>query len=139
MDQEAARLQAILTQAREDAQLTGVDVGLRIEPRGYGFLRYNTRTGQWLAVTDDPMLRQRSLPAGLNIGLLLEGRSIDLNPTTSSSVPDPLQPHVVVQASGDLAPFDIVFTRDGTAEVRRLTGTVDGKFEIHDDARQQVH
>jgi len=43
MDQEARRLVAVLTQARDDAMLEGRDVGLRIDARGYDFLRYDGR------------------------------------------------------------------------------------------------
>jgi len=46
-------------------------------------------------------------------------------------------PQVVVQASGDLVPFDIVLRRDGTTEERRVSGTIEGKVEIHDDARER--
>ena len=38
MDQEAARLRAVLMQVRDDAILQGQDVGLRIDARGYDFL-----------------------------------------------------------------------------------------------------
>jgi len=136
MDQEAARLQAILTQARDDAMLTGTDVGLRIDRKGYDFLSYETRSGLWQVVSDDQLLRARTLPEGLNAGLRLEGRDIELKMRSAATAADPIAPQIVVQASGDLAPFDIIFTRDGTTESRRLNGSVNGKFEIHDDARE---
>jgi len=47
MEQEARRLQAVLTQAREDAMLEGRDVGLRVDARGYDFLRYDNRVDAW--------------------------------------------------------------------------------------------
>jgi len=40
---------------------------------------------------------------------------------------------VILQASGDLVPFDIVFARDGTDELRRVSGTLEGRIELHDD------
>jgi len=47
MDQEAKRLAAVLTQAREEAMLQGRDVGLRIDARGYDFLLYDGRNERW--------------------------------------------------------------------------------------------
>jgi hypothetical protein len=64
MDQEARRLQAVLTQAREDAMLEGRDVGLRVDSSGYDFLRYDGRVDRWDLVADDPLLRERKA-AGL--------------------------------------------------------------------------
>ena len=43
MQQEAERLQAILTQVREDAMLQGRDIGLRVDQHSYDFLDYDAR------------------------------------------------------------------------------------------------
>jgi general secretion pathway protein H len=142
MDKEAARLQAILLQSREDAMLVGTDVGMRVDLHGYDFLRYDSRKDLWQPVTDDPMLRPRALPAGMTARLRLEGRDVALKkPDEKTNLladgEAPVQPQVVVQASGDLAPFDVVLQRDGTQEERRIAGTVDGKIEVHDDARER--
>ena len=131
MDQEAARLGAVLGQVREDAMMQGQDVGFRVDASGYDFLRYDSRNDRWLPVTDDPLLRERSLPAGLVTSLVLESREVQLKPRKQEDAPDaPLSPQVVVQASGDLVPFEIVFRREGTEEVRRVTGAVDGTIQI---------
>jgi general secretion pathway protein H len=134
MDQEAARLSAVLGQVREDAMMQGQDVGFRVDATGYDFLRYDSRNDRWLPVTDDPLLRERSLPAGLVTSLVLESREVQLKPRKQDNAPDaPLSPQVVVQASGDLVPFEIVFRREGTEEVRRVTGTVEGTIQVQKD------
>lgn len=137
MQQEAERLKAVLSQVREDAMLLGTDVGLRIDPRGYDFLRYDTRRETWQLVTDDKLLRERSLPEGLTAALRLEGRDVQLKMRGAATTDQPLLPQVVVQAAGDLSPFDVVLTRDGTQESRRISGAVDGSIEVRDDAREQ--
>jgi len=142
MDQETARLQAILVQSREDAMLLGTDVGLRVDARGYDFLRYDSRREIWQTVTDDPMLRARTLPDGMTAELRLEGRDLVLKDRVPSAGlladgEQPVLPQVVVQASGDLVPFDIVLKRDGTEEERRIAGTLEGRIEIHNDARER--
>ena len=41
-----------------------------------------------------------------------------------------------MQASGDLVPFELRLTRDGTEEVRRVVGTESGQVSVEDaDAR----
>lgn len=141
MDQEAARLQAILVQSREDAMLVGTDVGVRIDPRGYDFLRYDSRKELWQPVTDDPMLRPRALPEGLTAQLRIDGREVVFRQPESTSLLEeaepPAEPQLVVQASGDLVPFDVVLRRDGTTEERRVAGTAEGRIEVHDDARER--
>jgi hypothetical protein len=88
------------------------------------------------------MLRPRGLPAGLTLQLRLEGRDVVFKKDNAEQSllkeGEPLvQPQIVVQASGDLVPFDIYLRRDGTTEERRITGTLEGKIEIHDDARER--
>ncbi len=138
MDQEASRLRAVLIQVREDAMLQGQDVGLRIDARGYDFLRYDTRNERWLIVSDDPLLRERVLPDGLVAALSIESRDVKLPVRAAPTGTDQYSPQVVVQASGDLVPFEVILTRDGTAESRRITGAVDGSVSVQkNDERTQ--
>ena len=139
MDQEARRLVAVLTQARDDAMLEGRDVGLRIDARGYDFLRYDGRVEQWDLVSDDPLLRERTLPDGLEASLRLESRQVRLPVRTAPTERERAQPQVVVMASGDLVPFEMRLERAGTQEIRAIVGSADGKLEIlsNDDVRRR--
>jgi general secretion pathway protein H len=139
MDQEAKRLVAVLTQARDDAMLEGRDVGLRIDARGYDFLRYDGRVEQWDLVSDDPLLRERTLPDGLEASLRLESRLVRLPMRTAPTERQRAQPQVVVMASGDLVPFEVRLERAGTQEIRAIVGSADGKLEIlaNDDVRRR--
>jgi general secretion pathway protein H len=128
MDQESARLAAVLGQAREEAMLQGRDLGLRLDARGYDFLRYDSRTERWVMISDDPLLRERGLPDGVGLELRLESRNVTLKARTAPTEPQPASPQVVVQASGDLVPFEIVLRREGTDEVRRVAGSADGRI-----------
>ena len=137
LDEEAQRLQALLAQAREESMLDGRDVGVRVDRQGYDFLRYNGRVVEgrvvgWEPVVDDPLLRERALPEGLTAMLRLEAREIELEPRTAPTEDEPAQPHILVMASGDVVPFDLLLRRDGSDEIRRVSGTADGTFEVHD-------
>ena len=158
MDQEAERLVAVLSEAREDALLHGRDLGLRVDARGYDWLKYDTRTDRWIPIDDDIVLRPRSLPEGVQLALLVESRPVTLEPrgstppaavstaasgaagalATSKDAADrdervALRPQVGVQASGDLVPFELRLTRDGTEELRRVVGTEAGQVSVEDD------
>jgi general secretion pathway protein H len=139
MDQEARRLVAVLTQARDDAMLEGRDVGLRIDSRGYDFLRYDGRVERWDLVSEDPLLRERTLPDGLEASLRLESRQVRLPVRTAPTERERAQPQVVVMASGDLVPFEVRLERAGTQEIRAIIGSADGKLEIlaNDDVRRR--
>jgi general secretion pathway protein H len=137
MQQEAARLQAILLQTREDAVLQSRDIGMRLDETGYEFLAYDGRVERWQAVGDDPLLRARALPDGLRLALRLEDRNVQLKPRAAATEKDPVLPQIVLQASGDVVPFDLLLARDGTDEQRRVSGTLEGKIEVHDDVREK--
>ncbi len=136
MDQEARRIQAVLTQAREDAMLEGRDVGFRLDARGYDFLRFDTRTERWETVADDPLLRERTLPDGLEAALYMEARQVQLPSRSEPTERTSANPQVVVMASGDLIPFEIRLARAGTAEVRRIEGRLEGAIEIVSEDEQ---
>jgi general secretion pathway protein H len=136
MQQEAERLQAILVQAQEDAMLQSRDLGLRLDPTGFEFLEYDGRTERWRTVLGDSLLRERALPPGVLVRLRLEDRDVQLKPREPATESEAIYPHVVLQASGELVPFDVIFSREGTDEQRRVSGTVEGRIELHDDARE---
>jgi general secretion pathway protein H len=137
MDQEVRRLQAVLNQAREEAQIEGRDVGMRFDADGYDFLDYDGRNARWLPVADDPLLRPRRLPAGVTLVLRMESREVKLDPRTPPTDAKPAQPQLLVQASGDLEPFELSLHRAGTDAEARVIGLADGtiKVEVADDAR----
>jgi general secretion pathway protein H len=139
MDQEAKRLVAVLAQARDDAMLEGRDVGLRVDSRGYDFMLYDGRVEQWDLASDDPLLRERTLPDGLEASLRLESRSVRLPVRMPPTERERPQPQVVLMASGDLVPFEVRLERAGTREVRAVVGNADGKLEIlaNDDVRNR--
>jgi general secretion pathway protein H len=137
MQQEAERLQAILVQAREDATLQSRDLGLRLDETSLEFLEYDGRTERWRTVLGDPLLRERTLPDGLRLRLRVEDRDVQLKPRQPETERDPIYPQVILQASGDLVPFDVLFARDGTNEQRRVSGTLEGRVELHDDAQER--
>jgi len=106
------------------------DVGMRIDAGGYDFMHYDARREQWELVSDDPLLRERALPDGLEAGLWLESRPVKLPPRVAPTEREQPLPQVMLLASGDLVPFELRLERAGTQEVRAVIGRIDGKLEI---------
>ena len=139
MDQEASRLRAVLIQVREDAMLQGQDVGLRIDARGYDFLRYDTRNERWLIVSDDPLLRERVLPDGLVAALC------DRVPGRQAAGSRRAHRHRSVLAAGRRAGIGRPRAVRGDPDAataprksRRITGAVDGSVSVQkNDERTQ--
>ncbi len=139
MDQEARRFSAVLGQAREEAMLQGRDVGIRVDARGYDFLLYDNRNERWRLPDDDPLLRERLFPDGLQARLWLEAREVKLGERALPTDDAPAAPQVVVFASGDAIPFELRLERAGTREVRAIVERVDGSVEIlaNDDVERR--
>jgi len=89
-------------------------------------------------VVDDPLLRERALPDGLTAGLWLESQELRLGVRSAPNERNPAAPQIVVMASGDLVPFEIVLRRDGTQEERRVAGTVEGAIQVRDPMQVTV-
>jgi general secretion pathway protein H len=118
LENEARRLEALLVLAREQAELQTREYGLRISPRGYVFVVFEPRTGQWLASTDEA-LRERSLPEGLRFALVLEGRPVVLRDAPG---PVTLQPQIAIASSGGYSSFEITIEREGGERITLRTG-----------------
>jgi general secretion pathway protein H len=154
IEDQAKRLQAVLTQVREESELQGRDVGLLIERDGYFFMRYDYATQHWQVLSTDDLTAYRKLPEGLQLRLWLEGREVTLNThvqnqallarsssspssnssssvaSTTATVKDDVVPQVALLSSGDLSPFELRLARDGTDFSWRLTGAADNTLTL---------
>ena len=129
-EQEARRLTAILTQARDEAALQGRDLGLRLEPTAYEFMSLEPRRGGWEAIADDDLLRRRELPDGLRMRLWLESREVLLEQPKQESrktVATPT-PQIIVLGSGEIVPFDLEIAREGGGTRWRVAATPEGEL-----------
>ena len=126
LETEMRRIDALLGFAREQAELETRDYGLRVEPHGYAFLTFDPRRGTWVEPAD-ASLRERSLPAGLVIELVLEGRRVVLEAPKKGTEP---KPHIGVMSSGDYSSFELTLRREGTKTAQTLRTRADGELEL---------
>lgn len=119
---ESERLQGLIDFACHQAELTGREIGLRLDGRGYAF----TRLGfdGWSSDALENELRPRSWVPGLGVEILRDGR--DLRLAESDSEP----PQIVCFSSGELSPFLLRLQLGDVANRYELRGEADGHIVL---------
>lgn len=121
LEREGDRLLALVTYAREHAELQTREYGLRVDPDGYGFVGFDPRHQRWVAVENDEVLRERRLPEGLRARLWIEGREVVLRRAPArerdDGEPDAAEPmpQIMLFSNGDLTPFELRLERVGAS------------------------
>ena len=125
LEKEGNRLLTLVNYAREQGELQTRDYGLLVQPDGYEFVAYDVRRGGWRSVFEDDALRERKLPDGLDLKLVVEGRPVVLRRPSDAKGKTP---QVVIFANGDLTSFEITVEREGG--VRSITVVQDDKGQV---------
>lgn len=125
VEDEAKRLQGLLRIASEEAVLKGQELALQFRQKSYAFVKLVDQ--KWQPVTDDKLLRERSIAEGIELELILEGVAMNLDDEAQA-------PRILLLSSGELTPFELFLgSRDGDQYV--LRGSLDGKLEMQKDER----
>src|SRR5262249_23047419 len=72
MEDQAKRVSAVVAQAREEAELQGLELGIVVAKSSYEFAEFDRRKGLWVPIEGDPLYQARELPPGLSFRLWLE-------------------------------------------------------------------
>jgi general secretion pathway protein H len=114
LETESDRLLGLVNYAREQAELQTREYGLIFHQDGYQFLAYDARRARWREVYEDEALRQRKLPDGLDVALIVEARPIVLVPTDQAS-PQPKEPQKKIKSLKDVTTLqDALSASQGT-------------------------
>jgi general secretion pathway protein H len=120
LQREAERFQALIGQACAQAELSGREIGVVVDPGGYSF-RLLSGTA-WQEFPDDSALRRRPWVDGVQVELSREGRNVDLSGARAAS------PQLVCFSSGELTPFALVLTL-ADAPHYRVSGAEDATLK----------
>lgn len=127
LDTERSRLDALLTIVREEAAMQGREYGLRAFIGGYEFVVYEPRSGLWERIADDRTLRRRSIPAGLEMALRVEGKPVVLPKAEARDA----TPQIMLFSSGELNLFEFTIVREQSSQGFRVApGADDDTIEI---------
>ncbi len=105
LEKEAARVWRLLSLVSEESVLHSREYGLRVAETGYRF--YGLQGEDWVPVTDDKRLRERTLPDFVRPEVYIDGLRIVLDETPTSS-----KPQVMMLSSGELIPDFALLLRD---------------------------
>ena len=132
LEQERDRLAGLIDYVRERAALQTVEYGLRCQQGGYQFVMYDSRKALWQVDPLDDVLRARTLPAGIDIALSVEGRPIVLpGPAVAlqKAQARDLTPQVMLFSSGDISSFKVTLGRAAAHRRALINSTTGGKVE----------
>jgi general secretion pathway protein H len=132
LDEEMRRLTALIELAGEDAILEGRDLGLRIDDDRYAFYAFDHDLQAWQALPEE--LRERLLPEGITLDLVLEGRPVTLEPAEAGgeaggAEPSPV-PQVLILSSGESTPFQLTMESAFVDYDYLITGLPFGGTEV---------
>lgn len=150
-EDETRRFWAVLRQAREEAELQGIDLAVYVAAGAYEFMRLDQRTNIWVPMQGDVLYVPRELPEGLRFRMWLESREIVLKPRLPQRVvptkdeddedkprSQRLQqnsnenppPQIMVLSSGEIMPFEVQIERDGAEALWRVVALPDNDLRI---------
>jgi general secretion pathway protein H len=128
LEEEARRFAAVFNQAREEAELQGMDVGIFLTQPAYEYLRYDGRRELWKPIDSDKLFRARELPEGVRARLWLDGREVLLKPKLEpydEKEHEKHRPQLMALSSGDINAFELRLEREGTPQQWRVIGAAD--------------
>jgi len=157
LEKEINRFQALLELAREEATTQGHELGLRFNPNGYEFARFQEDfieyydpddevqdQSEWIVLNLGTLLQPRQMPAGIVIELEIDGQQIVLEKKKEAQFVDDetiagnqagnanterYRPQIWLYSSGDITPFVIQFRREFTNDGLTLEFNADGSVE----------
>ncbi len=122
LDDSAEQVRAHIGHACDQAQLSGREIGVTLDPSGYAFARLDGDRWHGLGGTDE--LRARRWPAGLRVTLERDGRVLALGGALARV------PQLVCFSSGELTPFVLTLQLGEPPLRRRVLGTAQGTLEL---------
>ena len=134
IEDQTRRFWAVMQQAREEAELQGLDTGVYVSSSGYEFVRLEQRLNTWQPIEDDQLYAKRQLPEGLKFRTWIEAREIVLKPEAPDwklkEASKKYAPQILVLSSGDIIPFELRIERDGAEAPWRVLSLPDSDLRI---------
>lgn len=152
LENEAKRTYALIGLAADEAQLKGVQIGLRFTVSGYQFVVMGDKH-RWQPYEASGPLRPRAWPDGMQADLFIDGHPVapapDVPPElqhtellhkqgddtqnaaeqTADPAKDPLRPQVLLLSSGEMTPFALDLRAVGVPAYYHFEGDLLGRIK----------
>ena len=123
MQREAQRLAALMELASDEAVMRSEQLAVRFGESDYEFMVL--QGDEWLPLVEDPTLRRRSLPEGMELRLELEENQPEQLKAEESEMPQ-----VFLLSSGEMTPFILTFLAPETEQKFLLKASLLGRLEL---------
>lgn len=123
MQREAQRLTALIELASDEAVMRSEQLAIRFDEESYEFMIL--QDNEWLPLNDDPALRPRELPKGIELRLELEDNQPDELTAEDSELPQ-----VFLLSSGEMTPFILTLSAPETEHRYHLKASLLGRLEL---------
>jgi len=120
-NKEARRFSALMRLAGQEAVLSSKDLAVELFSDGYRFLVSDEQT--WHLLEDD-ILSSQQLPEGISLLVKFDGSS-----AVSKDNADEEAPRIYLYSTGEITPFDVTLTVEGSDIRYSITGGLNGKLE----------
>jgi len=149
IETEAQRLDRLIQLVLEESILRGQDYGIDVFVDGYRFLRRENQ--QWVEISNDKLLRARTLPPDMELELTLEDTEVQTNSkltdfslnstvdkfanednkTDGESGTKKITPQIFLLSSGEISPeFTIRVFFPNVETSYLVTGSFDGQHKV---------
>ena len=128
VEEEARRLLALFTLAREESLFRYRTIGVRFFRGGYDFAEFLPGDERWMPALD-AMLTGRRFPEGVTVRLYLEGRPVILDVEEDEGTDEEVLPQVVLFPDGTGTDFELALEASGFLSPV-LRGTAGGRIEL---------
>jgi len=125
--EEIERLAALIDLAAQESVFKSTEIAVEFEENNYRFL--TLVDNEWQTIEADRLLRERQLPASLEIELFIEGERkeiFELGLDADKKVP----PRIFLLSSGELTPFEVNLKSSEGNTLYTLTGDINGALDI---------
>ena len=122
LEEDMRRLLQVMRLAQEEAILNQQTLAVKFTPRGYRLQRYDAAGKNWLPLAEPAFFRPVELDESYEIRLYQDGLSVSLKEEDEG--------RVLLYASGEMTPFELVISLPDTETSYRLQGDMMGTLEI---------
>lgn len=130
LEQESQRLYGLIKLAQEESILQSKELALELETDGYVFKEseYDEKSKKytWVSIAGDKIFRKRSLTAGIELDLKVEGTNLELKNKSDEEAPI----RIFILSSGELTAFDLTLKISDLEQYYTITGLESGELKI---------
>lgn len=132
LQRQLQRLTALVSAGSEQAVMRSEELAILFDDDKYSFMVLRNR--EWKPITDDRLLRKRTLPKGITLRLKVEELDFQFGEEDKKKKTKPM---VLLFSSGEITPFTVTLRADKTGVKYKRSWDLMGEIEVDSDAKKK--